>query len=178
MKRTFAIAAAGLVVASTIAAAPAGSQARPVADHEVELAVGDQAHIDGGAPQGMNPGYFDALDGACNKDPHTYCEHALVHVVTEVPEDVERGRLRTTLGLTLTSPDFPLSDFDMVVWESNADGERVAEVGQSANGGYVEAVEQVSVVVSTTPEVQDAWFLVDVIYFLGGPNYDLDLTFG
>ncbi len=176
MKRIATLLAAGAVALGTVAAAP--SQQRPAPDHEAELVPGDSVHIDGGAPQGVNPGYFDVTEGACNKDPNTYCEHTLVHVVTEVPEDVERGRLRTNLQIVVTSPDLPVSDFDLIVWESDADGERGSQVGQSASGGYVDAVEQLNVVVTTTPDEQDAWFLVDVVYYLGGPNYDLDLTFG
>lgn len=179
MRRTVTHLLAGFALATTVAAAPAASSAP--ADHEVEMVLGDSVHIDGGAPQGMNPDYFDTtgqgLGGQCTKDVSSYCEWTLVHVVTEVPADAKGGRLKSNLGLTLTSPDFPLSDFDLVLWESNADGERLEQVGYSGSGGYVDAVESMSIKVQTTPEIQDAWFLVDVVYYFGGPNYDLDITF-
>lgn len=179
MRRSPIFLAAALSALASMAANPADS-ARTSADFEVELRVGDDAHIDGGAPQGFNPDYFGTAGGGgeCTKDPTSYCEWTLVHVITEVPADVERGRLRTNLGITLTSPDFPISDFDLAVWESNPEGQRLNQVGTSGSGGYVQPVESLAVAVSTTPETMDAWFLVDAIYYLGGANYDLDFTFG
>jgi hypothetical protein len=181
MKRALFLAVTGMLVVSSAAAAPpSSSRSASDADFEVEMVVGDAVHIDGGSPQGINPDYFGTAGGGgeCTKDVDSYCEWTLVHVITEVPADVDRGRLRTGLNITLTTPDSPISDFDIAVWESNPEGERLSKVGTSGGGGYVQPIESMAVVVSTTPEVMDAWFLVDAIYYLGGVNYDLDITFG
>ncbi len=180
MRRTTAVLAAGFLAASAVAAGPASSQSS--ADHEIEMQLGDTATVAGGVPQGVNPDYFgNAGDGGvCSHDVDTYCEQVLIKVSNPFEEEnAKKGRERANLDLHLT-PTNPVSDFDLVLYESDADGTTGAEIGRSGQTPVAdnpESSETINAIVTTTADETDVWVIAHIVYFAAASDYSLDVSF-
>lgn len=178
MRRVLAPALAAAIALGTVAAGQ--SQQQP-ADHEVELAIGEQASVDGGAPQGVNAAYDHASGTPCSKDPQSYCEHVLIKLSNPYEEEnARKGRERANAVITLTTASNYLSDYDLMVYESDADGTKGSMIASSTafpidNSG--ESTEQVNLVVTTTEETTEVWVLAELVYFSAFEAYHLDIEF-
>ncbi len=175
--------AAGIAIAS-VAAAP--SQAgRADVDHEVELLIGESATVDGGVPQGVNPSPFvggsTGSDLTCSKAPNEYCETILVHLTNPYEEEnARKGRERANANFELTTGSNMLSDYDVYWYESDADGTKGAQIASSTafpvdNSG--ESTEGATLVITSTPDDDEVWVLVEVYYFSALEAYSMAIDF-
>ena len=138
----------------------------------------------GQAATGTNQNYFEnhPLGGplglkayTCNKEKTTYCETVLLSVTNEVAGDDGDGRLERKLQVVIdewTPVEGPVTDFDLVVYNSDAHGTQGEEAAQSSQGliGGVLDDEQVSreaveIDVTTTRTTPTVWYLVHVVYY-------------
>jgi hypothetical protein len=180
MRKHLALTAAALVAFSTVAAGPA--QSRADVDHEVALAIGEDATVAGGVAGGVNPDYFtaSAFGATCNHDPHTYCETVLINVSNPFEEEnAKKGRERATLFINM-APTQPVADFDLVVYESDEDGTVGSEIGRSGQtpvADNMESSESVTAVISTTKDETEVWVIAHVIYFAAPSDYTMDVSF-
>lgn len=143
-------------------------------DFTGELAPGDTFTWEG-APVGLNPLYFEGAAG-CSGNPNNYCEYALLKYTNPVPADDADGRL--TRNSVITISPTAVSDFDLQVYTSDADGTMGSMVGSStAFPVDNEGVESVSTVIRTTPEQPTVYLLVEVIHFANVGGYTGTATF-
>lgn len=154
------------------------------ADHAVELVPGEGGFTwDGTETVGVNPNFHpwapQASDvfpvGECSKDPNYYCDTILVKYVNPVPEDDADGRLTQRSTITIDNYTFPGSDFDLRIWQSNADGERLTMLGETGeNPGDPETF---TTTITTTTEIAERYVLYEVGYFAAAGGYDGEITF-
>ncbi len=180
MRKSIAFAAATLFAFGAVAAGPA-SQAD--IDHTVELTVGEIASVAGGVAQGFNltPTLTAASGGIeCSKSPDTYCEKVLITVTNPFEEEnAKKGRERANLSVALT-PTVAAADFDLYLFEADADGNEGAEVGASDGTPLVsdpDSIERVNMVVSTTAESTTTSYIAWVVYFAAPSDYTMDVSF-
>ncbi len=178
MKRQIALALAGVTAVATVAAAP-GAERRADVDHEFELALGDTASAAGSTPVGLNvQNYID--DYSCDGSPEHSCELALIKVTNPYEEEnAKKNRERANLTIAVT-PDVPASDYDVLVFESDADATKGSQVGNA--GGvpmldHPESVETVNAVVTTTEDETERWFLVWIVHWSTVGSYTIDVAF-
>lgn len=179
MKRHLALALCGAVALGTVAAGP-NEASQAAIDHEFELELGDAASDVGSQPVGINVENYVGDGYSCDGAPNHTCGIALVKVTNPYEEEnAKKGRERATLNVVVT-PDFAGSDYDVLVFESDADGNQGAEVG-SAGGvpvtDHPESVESVSVVVTTTEEETERYFLVWIVHWATVGSYTIDVDF-
>ena len=174
------------VLALCIALVPAfGATA---ADQTGSVAPGETYTWTGAAAVGANQNYFATVpeevlaSGQCTKDPQYYCETILVRFDNPLSDaDIAAGKtfLRRNANLTVTEytvPD-PLTDYDVIVRTSDAEGTRGAEVAQAASGRTT-GQESTSWQVRTTPAQPSQYYLLDVVYFLSaGSSYKGTVSF-
>jgi len=182
MKRHLALGLAGLVAVGSVAAAPVSDQ-QVAADHSVSLEIGNSETVAGGVPQGFNttPTTNGTSGGlTCTKDPNTYCETVLIELTNPYEdENARKGRERGNVFFTLTTADMVLSDYDLYVYESDADGAKGSEVTSAGEFPLLiqSSTEQTTVVVSTTQELETVWLLAEVYYFAAVTPYELTIDF-
>ncbi|NND83752.1 MAG: hypothetical protein HKN46_01235 [Acidimicrobiia bacterium] len=177
MRRLLTPAIAMGLALSAVAAAPAQDRSADV-DHEVTVEIDSIVTVDGGVPQGVNPGYNEGVTG-CSKDPHAYCETMLVQLVNEYDEDkAKKGRERANAVFTLTTGTNQVSDYDVFWYESDADGTKGAQIGSSTAFPYGESsTEGATIVTTTTPEVGEVWVYVEVVYFTAFEAWSMEIDF-
>ncbi len=168
---------AAALLAASVAAGPA-SQAGQSTDFEVELAQGDAATVESGAVAGVNPGHFAGADETypCgdSSSPTAYCQTILVHVTNPFTEaEAKKGRERASLDLTLEMSG--AGDLALLVYESDADGNRGEQV--TSSDGLGESVESASVTVTTTADNEEGWFLVEVFFHAFSGTWTMDAAF-
>ena len=161
---------------ATVVAFAAPASAAP--DKSGTAAPGAPFTWSGTAATGLNVGYF-LIDPVCSHQPQQYCETVLVEFKLPVtnlpppgptPQTVQvDGTGRASIG---SYAPFPLSDFDLVAFASDAAGTKGEELDQS--GEAAGDPEQVEVTVSSTATVnpdgtvvrnESTWVLLEVVYF-------------
>ncbi len=180
MRRLVAPALALGLALSAVAATP--SQQRADTDHQVDLEIGASVTVDGGVPAGINPGptTSDQTGKVCTKNPHEYCETILVHLSNPYEEEnAKKGRERANAIFSLTTTDGLVSDYDVYVHLSDAEGNKYEEI---ANAGEFPLLagssdETVTVVATTTADEQELWLYVEVYYFSAIAPYTMDIDF-
>jgi hypothetical protein len=126
---------------------------------------------------GTNVNYFGiaapaepvAPIGQCSKNPNSYCDSYLIELSNPLTQaDIDAGKtfLRRTVTVTI---NFSASDMDLQVWNSDAEGTRGTQLGQSAGSDFTESV---AASIRTTEEAPSQWILVDVIHFAHAGPYD------
>lgn len=189
--RILAASFATLALVGGIAAGP--TQQASSADHDVVLTPGEAAHVDGGAPGGIN--YTPIVTGGtqpeptCTHDPSTYCESTLVMLSADVPDDAPRGRVTSTFALTLDAVA-PVADFDVYVFQSDETGARGARLDTSGAlaGGQVAPAQDgilwrcpgsdecIEMSVSFRQGDEPEYLLVEVHYSIAPVSYVMDLS--
>ncbi len=177
MRNAIALAAAGLVAASTIAAAPADQQRPADPAHTLELELGESDSASG-ATAGIGPWNFAEDHYRCDGTPEAQCEVVLVKVTNPFEEEnAKKGRERANLILDLDST-VPVGDFALQVWESDESGARGEKVGYAdANPAPSEDYEQMTVVVTSTEDETEFWYRVEIIYWAAAADYTLNVAF-
>lgn len=201
MKRLLMTAlAAGMLVA----AAPGASTDAPEGyAHEVLLDTSAEetrtASVAGGLPGGVNLTPFlgtAGVDQTCGTDVSDYCEVTYLAVTNPVadtdpdnPNEFDRFRLDINVVA-----DVPGADFDLFVFETNADGtERSTEVASSGNApgcaqlcgtqadpaytnlcsGYDECITSELV---TFEGAETVYLRVEIVYFASPAGYTADFS--
>ncbi len=182
MRTLLALAAAGMVAVSTVAAAPASQQQPAPVGHEMDLGLGDTATAEG-ENAGIGPWNF-VDDYVCEGTPHEQCEVILVRVENPYEEEnAKKGRERANLFLGVNSSIPPaINDFAIRVYESDETGAPIEFIGSADNsagdvqtdGGYN---EEMTVVVTSTPEETVFWYRVEVIFWAAAGDWWLDAEF-
>jgi hypothetical protein len=169
------VASTALALATVVAfAAPASA----APDKTGTAAPGAPFKWAGTQATGLNVGYF-LIDPVCSHQPHQYCETVLVEFnlpVTDLPapgatpQTVQvDGTGRVTIG---NYAPFPLSDFDLVAFASDAAGTKGEELDSS--GELAGDPEEVAVPITSTATVnpdgsvvrnESTWVLLEVVYF-------------
>jgi hypothetical protein len=164
-----------LAFAALVALAAPASAA---ADKTGTAAPGAPFKWSGTAATGLNVGYF-LIDPVCSHQPQQYCETVLVEFnlpVTNLPPPGPTPQTVQADGTGKASignyAPFPLSDFDLVAFASDASGTKGEELDSS--GELAGDPEQVEVPVSSTATVnpdgtvvrnESTWVLLEVVYF-------------
>jgi hypothetical protein len=169
------VASTALALATVVAfAAPASA----APDKSGTAAPGAPFKWSGTAATGLNVGYF-LIDPVCSHQPHQYCETVLVEFnlpVTNLPppgptpQTVQAdGTGKASIG---SYAPFPLSDFDLVAFASDAAGTKGEELDTS--GEPAGDPEEVAVPITSTATVnpdgsvvrnESTWVLLEVVYF-------------
>ena len=176
-----------------------GASAEPP-ERSYELVAGGSQTWDGPQEPAINANYHGNLDtgeaqvdnevrkvspaGVCSRDRTTYCDYTLVKVTNPVPETDADGRLSRAIEFTIREA---LGDLDLQIYESNAEGEAVALIGQSAGPnttntsldetyGFNVITTRPTAVKPTQEEISERYYLVEVIYYTGG-GYTGGVTF-
>ncbi len=178
MRRSLTFTAALAVAATTLAAAPAAQQQQPADPaHEVELAIGETGSSTG-TTAGIGPWNFAEDNYRCDASPEAQCEVTLVKLSNPYEEEnAKKGRERANLNLVLSST-VPVGDLALQVWESDESGARGDLVGTAdENPQPTAGWETMSIVTTSTPEVTEFWYRVEVIYWAHAGDYTLDLEY-
>jgi hypothetical protein len=167
MTRTILAAAAAMLLA------PAAAFAAP--DRTIELTgpPGATQNWSGTQATGLNVNYFNITEGhggawaepgTCGKDVQNYCDTTLVRLTNPVPEEHPTGTLtrRVTVTIDEWSPPAPGTDYDLLAFASDEEGNEGAELARDA--GFNDT-ETISFTLRTTRENPVAYALVRVVYF-------------
>lgn len=183
MRRSLVLAAVAVVGWSSVAAGPQAAPPDPM--HEVELEVGDSVDVEGDPSTAgtslINVANSDSNYG-CEGTPDAQCEVVLVKVTNPYEkENASKGRERANLNITLDFGTYStlgvsLTDMAIQVFESSEDGERGEVIG-TADNNPPEAPENMTVVVTSTPEETEFWYRVELIYGAHAGGYTATFDF-
>ncbi|HEX9822923.1 MAG TPA: hypothetical protein VGB51_00820 [Actinomycetota bacterium] len=149
-----------IAAAVAVAASTAGIAVAEPPDLTVTIAPGAGEQIwEGNTATGANINYDFATGEPCIEDqtmPTSYCDRTLVHVdLSGDPDFWDDKAGGVEIGIDAFSP--ANSDFDLQVWNSNANGDKGTLAGSVGAGpGEVEF---------TTIDEADGYYLVQVAYF-------------
>jgi hypothetical protein len=153
--------------------------------HNVELAVGDSATVEGDPSTAgtsvINVANSDTNYG-CEGTPDAQCEVVLVKVTNPFEEEnAKKGRERANLTIALDFGTYgalgvSATDMAIQVFASSADGERGEVIG-TADNNPPDAPESMTIVVSSTPEETEFWYRVELIYGAHAGGYTADFSF-
>lgn len=165
-------------VVMALALVPAmGAMAEP--DDTATLSPGESYEFGAHALVGTNLGYFGLVPtgppGTCNKDPNTTCDTFLIELSNPLTEEEIAADPNAFRRKPVTVTVEFMSDIDLIVWDSDADGTRGTQLGQSASADFIETVTST---VRTTADEPSKWILVDVVYFAHAGPYDGVVQFG
>ncbi|MGH2691906.1 MAG: hypothetical protein ACRDHM_05335 [Actinomycetota bacterium] len=130
--------------------------------------------------------YWGPIDeGVCTHDPQSYCETVLIEFANPLTQaEIDAGKTSKTKSASITINNFgpvpdPATDFDIVVFESDAAGTKGSEIGRSADFGPAQAGdESVPLSIRTTVTQSSVFVYVDVVYFVVlGTGYTGTATF-
>ena len=167
-----------LLIAAVLAVAliPGSGASAVTADHKATLTPGQSFSWTGSTQTATNVNYFGNTDpapvtpvtpiGTCTKDRTSYCEYALIEFSNPVPLSDADGKL--SKGATITLNPFspvpaPVTDFDLLVFESNAAGDKLAELGR--DGALDADGETVSFTAKTTRTSPSYFALAEIVYY-------------
>ena len=168
MKRILLATVAALVLL------PATAQAEASTDKTGKVEIDKPFTWDGTQTVGLNVAHYwgPIEEGTCTHDPHSYCETLLIEFSNPLTqEEIDSGKTSKTKGASITIGEFgpvpdPVTDFDLVVFESNAEGTKGSEIGRSAAFGPDQAGdESVFLSIRTTISQPSVYVYVDVVYF-------------
>ena len=170
------------ILLATIAALvllPATAQAE-TPDVTAKVDAGQTYSWTGSTATGLNVNYhgqFDgvhpAASGTCSDDRDTYCDTILLEFSNPLTQaEIDAGKISKKKNATVTINQFgpvpdPVTDFDLILFESDASGTRGDSLGQSAAWGYDDGdSESVTTQITTTLSQPSKFVLVEVVYFI------------
>lgn len=198
MRRILVVTATAALVASGLAFAPAVSSQQAETTHQVTFSEDGTATVEGGLPGGFN--LTPLIDGTstCSAEPHQYCETILLTigqpVADEDPEEIDFGLGDVTIDITAAVPG---ADFDLYVFESDAEANKGTQVTNSGNAAACAQVcgsgapdpvglwynqcegtdECVDFSVTTSEFAGTRHYLVEVVYFASPAGYTGELSY-
>ena len=196
MRRIPVVIAVAALVTSTFAFAPAPSQ-QVETTHQVTFTEDGTATVEGGLPGGVNPTPFVDGTSTCSAEPNQYCETILLTVeqpvADEDPDALDFGLGEVTIDITATVPG---SDFDLFVFESDAEGTKGTEVASSGNAAacaqlcgtapdpvglwpnQCAGTDECTELGVTTSELSGTrHYLIEVVYFASPAGYTGELSY-
>lgn len=161
MKRSIVSAA----LAAALAAAVAAPAAQAAPDRTVSVSLANNvATYEGDAALGFNVSYFDetAQPASCGKAPQNFCDSTLVFV-----DDSYTGSKK----MDIVMDGFEISDYDLRVYKSDANGNPLAFEGYPTGHGTSPAGTLLPTFLGD-PETKNllgvkagSYYLVDLVYF-------------
>ena len=162
-------------------------------DATAKVNAGETYNWEGTQATGLNVNYWGMFEGVhpvapgtCSDERDSYCDTILFEFSNPLTQaEINSGMTskRQTATITITNyapvPD-PGTDFDLILFTSDAQGTKGDELGQSAVWGYDEGdgTESVSTSISTTAAEPSQFVLAEVVYFIvGNSGYDGTATF-
>ena len=168
-----------LAAVATLVLIPGTAQAE-TPDVTAKVDAGQTYTWTGSTATGLNVNYhgqFDgvhpAASGTCSDDRDTYCDTILLEFSNPLTQaEIDAGKTSKKKNATITIKDFapvpdPVTDFDLILFASDASGTKGEELGQSAAWGYDDGdSESVTTQVTTTLAQPSKFVLVEVVYFI------------
>ena len=169
MKAVIRMLIAGMLVA-VLPFAAAGAEV----DHEGVVAQGTPFEWEGEPATGTALGNFTggtvpqtALE--CSKTPDSYCEFVLLAFdVSLTEEEIAAGKTRKTANgeIAIGNPTLPAYDFDLKVYDSDAEGTKGAQVASVGDLDETPGEETATISgIRGTVDQPIKYYLVEVIYF-------------
>ena len=151
-----------------------------------KVEAGTTFNWDGSTAVGLNVNYWALLEGVhptspgtCSDDTNSYCDTVLFEFSNPLTqEEIDAGKTFKNKTATVTVNEFgpvpdPVTDFDMIAFESDEQGTKGSSLGQSSDFGPDQAGdESISFPVRTTVAQPSKFVLVEIVYFaVVGSNY-------
>jgi hypothetical protein len=149
----------------------------PDITHKVD--AGTTYTWDGSSALGTNllywgdPATGSNATGTCGDDRDNYCDTVLLEFSNPLTQaEINAGKTKKTKTATITINNFgpvpdPLTDFDLIIFDSDAQGTKGDSLVQSADFGPNQAGdEQVSTSIQTTITQPSKYVLVEIVYFI------------
>lgn len=198
MRRILVVIAAAALIGSTLAFTPAVSPQQAETTHQVTFSEDGTATVEGDVAGGVNPTPFVDGTSTCSAEPDQYCETILLTieqpVADEDPDAIDFGLGEVTIDITAAVPG---SDFDLFVFESDADANKGTQVANSGNmaacaqvcgsgapdpvglwGNQCEGTDEcVEFGVTTSELAGTRHYLVEVVYFASAAGYTGELSY-
>ena len=149
------------------------------ADKTFQVSPGGRLDWDGAVATGTNYYYWDpAGAGAagpltptqCTKGATSYCEQVLVQYSNPLTQaEIDAGKKSKSKSSivtldTFTAPGGPVQDFDLLAYESDANGTRGTLLVSDGNLQNT-TQETVTFSITTTPTAPSKWVLIDIVYY-------------
>lgn len=186
MKRhaiVIAVLSVTLLPLSGASAFPLGSETAdppPGIDQVGKVVIGTPYEWTGSTATGLNQYYWDPVGAGdigpltsltCTKEPETYCDQILVEFSNPLTQaEIDSGKKFKSKGATVTLDTFtptdgPTTDFDLLVYESDATGTFGPLI--SSDGNLFNTTEEtVSFSIETTPTEPSKFVLVRAVYYM------------
>lgn len=154
--------------------APPASADAP--DYTKELLAGETFTWAGNPTHGTNLMYWgDPATGSnanptCAKTVDAYCETARFSFTNPVPQGDVDGILEGAVRITIDAAN-DYSDYDLIVFASDAAGTKGPEVARSAAFAYAATTETVNIPIETTVTEPTVHLHVEVVYFAASGGY-------
>lgn len=194
MRRSVVVLAVAALVGSTLAFAPAVTSQQAETTHQVTFTEDGTQTVQGDVPGGINLTGFTEDGVRCSSDPDAYCETILVTVEQPVADDGDPDTLSFGLGEVVmdTTADVQGGDFDITVFESDAEASRGSELASSGNflacatfcdvplvqPNQCEAADEcLEFNVSTSELGGTKHYLVEVVYFAAVSGHTTNISY-
>ena len=157
-------------------------------DMTFKVDAGATHNWDGTTATGLNLNYWGMFDGAhpvasgtCSDERDSYCDTILFEFSNPLTqEEIDAGKTSKKKNATVTITNYgpvadPGTDFDLILFSSDAEGTKGDELGQSAVWGYDDGdgTETVTTSITTTIAQPSKFVLAEVVYFIvGNSSYD------
>jgi hypothetical protein len=123
---------------------------------------------------GQFDGVHPAASGTCSDDRDTYCDTILLELNNPLTDaEIAAGKTSKKKNVTITTTGYgpvpdPVTDFDLGVFASDAQGTKGDQLGSSGVWGYDDGdgTETVTASITTTVAEPSKFVLVEVVYFL------------
>jgi hypothetical protein len=133
---------------------------------------------------GVAPDFFlsgTAGEYECGAVMEGNCEYSLMAIRglsdAEIADGLAQGKalsaIRDTVNVTMgiTGYSVPVSDLDIIIWQSNADGDKLSELGRVGDLDTDPSEEWSGSVIATGAQPVQ-YLLLEVVYFAGAGTYD------
>jgi hypothetical protein len=168
-----------LLVAGMLVAVLPFTSASAAPDRTVNVVAGTPSTWDGVTATGtafenfigaQNVNGVQVTDGLqCSKNPDSYCETILVGFdLTLTQEEIDAGKIRKRANgeIAIGEPTVPAYDFDLIVYDSDANGTKGALLGQSGALDETPGEEAFALSgITGTIAAPIKYYLVEVVYF-------------
>lgn len=168
-----------LIVLTLAVALVSGTAAQAAPDRTATVELGKSFAWTGATATGTNYYYWDPVGlgdvgpvrhTSCTKDATSYCEQILLkfsNPFTQAEIDAKLPSKQATAVVrldTFTPAQGPITDFDLLAYESDASGNRGSLI--ESDGDLLNTTsESVTFTVTTEATVPHVWVLVDVVYY-------------
>jgi hypothetical protein len=169
-----------LATAAALALLPGTAHAE-TPDFTAKVDAGTTYNWDGSTALGLNVNYWGMFEGThptapgtCTDDRDSYCDTILFEFSNPLTqEEIDAGKISKKKNATVTITEYgpvpdPATDFDLILFSSDAQGTKGDELGQSAVWGYDDGdgTETVTASITTTVAQPSTFVLAEVVYFL------------